>query len=62
MTRCSVERREQIQKLIDEAGAILEEARALSEGCSDYFYFDELGYGAGASLCAGEWLPSSQSC
>lgn len=54
---------QRVEQLIYEAGKLLEEARELSEGLEDnYFYFDKLGYGAGATLQNGEWLPSSMSC
>lgn len=60
------ERRGQIQALLNDAAKKLEEARQLTEGFDwspgSSFYFEALGYGAGASLSEGEWRPSSQSC
>lgn len=61
--RMSIEQAQRVQQLIDEAGKLLEEARELSEGLEDnYFYFDKLGYGAEATLQNGEWLSSSRMC
>lgn len=61
----SDDKRAQIKALLNEATANLEKARVLSAGHTSYndvFYFEALGYGAGAQLTDGEWIPSSQSC
>lgn len=61
--RMSIEQAQRVQQLLDEAGKLLEEARVLSAGLeNNYFYFDKLGYGAGATLENGEWLSSSNTC
>lgn len=55
-------RKLKIQELLDEASGLLEQARELSEDTPGWFHFSALGYGAGADLMSGEWMPSSQSC
>lgn len=60
--RMDNDRREKIKALLAEAEERLSSAAELSAGFDDYFYFEALGYGAGASLIGGEWMPSSLSC
>lgn len=51
----------EIQDKLDQASLLLEEARKMSFGTNYHFYFEDLGYGAGAELHNGVWIPSSSN-
>jgi hypothetical protein len=56
------EKQEQINKLLTEAQAKLDEAAKLTVGVDGYFRFDGGTYGMGGWIESGEWQASSNSC
>lgn len=56
------EAREEIEKLVRDAEALIKKAQEISDESGEEFHINIGGYGMGGWYESGEWMASSQSC